>query len=184
MAGPIAGGCACGAVRYRSDADPMIMLNCHCRDCQRATGGGYAAIVVVPKASVKLDGAPKYHRGTADSGNGVQRGFCAACGSPIAITLDSKPEIFGVFAGSLVTALATGRFHLEGFQSPRHMLRSGGGAALMGAGGVMAFGCSVGQGLTGFSTLALASLIAFAGILLGTAAGLRGAFRVRPLATA
>jgi hypothetical protein len=82
------------------------------------------------------------------------------------------------------TALATGRFHLEGYQSPRHMLRSGGGAALMGAGGVMAFGCSVGQGLTGFSTLALASLIAFAGILLGTAVGLRGALRVRPLAAA
>ena len=65
--------------------------------------------------------------------------------------------VFGVFAGSLVTALLTGRFHLEGYQSPRHMLRSGGGAALMGAGGVMAFGCSIGQGLTGFSTLALAS---------------------------
>lgn len=92
--------------------------------------------------------------------------------------------VFGVFAGSFVAALLTGRFHLEGFQSPRHMLRSGGGAALMGAGGVMALGCSVGQGLTGFSTLALASLIAFAGILLGTAAGLRGALRVRPLATA
>src|SRR5262249_20144716 len=60
--------------------------------------------------------------------------------------------VFGVFAGSLVTALLTGRFHLEGFQSPRHMLRSGGGAALMGAGGVLALGCSVGQGLTGFST--------------------------------
>src|SRR5439155_632019 len=82
--------------------------------------------------------------------------------------------VFGVFAGSLVTALLTGRFQLEGFQSPRHMLRSGGGAALMGAGGVMAFGCSIGQGLTGFSTLALASLIAFAGILIGTA--LRSAY--------
>ena len=92
--------------------------------------------------------------------------------------------VFGVFAGSLVTALLTGRFELESHRSPRHMLRSGAGAALMGTGGVMAFGCSVGQGLTGFSTLALASLIAFAGILLGTAAGLRGALRVRPLATA
>ena len=92
--------------------------------------------------------------------------------------------VFGVFAGSLATALLTGRFQLEGFQSPRHMLRSGSGAALMGVGGVMAFGCSVGQGLTGFSTLALASLVAFAGILLGTAAGLRGALRVRPLAAA
>ena len=90
--------------------------------------------------------------------------------------------VVGVFAGSLVTALATGRFHLEGYQSPRHMLRSAGGAALMGAGGVMAFGCSIGQGLTGLSTLALASFIAVAGILLGTAAGLRGALQVRPLA--
>lgn len=92
--------------------------------------------------------------------------------------------VFGVFFGSLATALATGRFHLEGYASPRHMLRSAGGAALMGTGGVMAFGCSVGQGLTGLSTLALASFIAVAGIMLGTAAGLRGALRVRPLTTA
>ena len=92
--------------------------------------------------------------------------------------------VFGVFAGSLVTALLTGRFHLEGYQSPRHMLRSAGGAALMGTGGVMAFGCSIGQGLTGLSTLALASFVAVAGIMLGTAAGLRGALRVQPLATA
>ena len=63
--------------------------------------------------------------------------------------------MFAVFIGSLVAALATGRFQLEGYQSPRHMLRSAAGAALMGAGGVMAFGCSVGQGLTGLSTLSL-----------------------------
>lgn len=90
----------------------------------------------------------------------------------------------GVFAGSLLTALATGRFQWEGYQSPRHMLRSAGGAALMGTGGVMAFGCSIGQGLTGLSTLALPSFVAVAGIMLGTAAGLRGALRVRPLSTA
>jgi len=90
--------------------------------------------------------------------------------------------IGGVFAGSLATALATGRFRLEGYRSPQHMLRSAGGAALMGTGGVMALGCSVGQGLTGLSTLALASFIAVAGILLGAAAGLRGVLRVRPLA--
>src|SRR5712675_725773 len=92
--------------------------------------------------------------------------------------------VAGVFAGSFVTALATRRFHWEGFSSPRHMLRSAGGAALMGAGGAMAYGCSIGQGLTGLSTLALASFVAVAGILLGTAAGLRGALRVRPLVSA
>jgi hypothetical protein len=90
----------------------------------------------------------------------------------------------GVFVGSLITALATGRFELEGYRSPQHMLRSAGGAALMGTGGVMAFGCSIGQGLTGLSTLAVASFIAVAGIMLGTAIGLRGILRVRPLPAA
>jgi hypothetical protein len=92
--------------------------------------------------------------------------------------------VAGVFAGSLVTALVSRRFQWEGFTSPRHMLRSIGGAALMGAGGAMAYGCSIGQGLTGLSTLALASFVAVAGILLGTAAGLRGVLQVQPLAPA
>jgi hypothetical protein len=61
------------------------------------------------------------------------------------------------------------------------MLRSVIGAALMGCGGAMALGCSIGQGLTGISTLALSSFLAAAGILLGTAAGLRGMLRVPPL---
>src|ERR1035438_9280191 len=92
--------------------------------------------------------------------------------------------VAGVFAGSLMTALVTRRFRLEGYISPRHMLRSIGGAALMGSGGAMAYGCSVGQGLTGLSTLALASFVAVAGILSGSALGLHGALCVRPLAPA
>src|SRR4051794_4770002 len=92
--------------------------------------------------------------------------------------------VAGVVAGSLVTALVTGRFHWEGYTSPRHMLRSIGGAALMGTGGAMAYGCSVGQGLTGLSTLALPSFVAVAGILAGSALGLRGLLRVQPLVSA
>jgi uncharacterized protein len=91
--------------------------------------------------------------------------------------------VAGVFVGSLVTALATHRFHWEGYHSPSHMLRSISGAVLMGAGGAMALGCSVGQGLTGLSTLSFGSLVAVAGIMLGTGIGLRGALRVRPLAS-
>ena len=98
------------------------------------------------------------------------------------LTLDfGIAMVFGVFAGSLLTALFTRRFHLEGYVSPRHMLRSIAGAALMGTGGAMALGCSIGQGLTGMSALALSSFVAVAGILLGTAAGLRGMLRVPPL---
>jgi uncharacterized membrane protein YedE/YeeE len=89
--------------------------------------------------------------------------------------------VFGVLAGSLLTALVTRQFHLEGYTSPQHMLRSIFGAALMGSGGALALGCSIGQGITGISTLALSSFVAVAGILLGTAAGLRGLLRVPPL---
>jgi len=53
--------------------------------------------------------------------------------------------VAGVFAGSLATALVTRRFHWEGFNSPRHMLRSIGGAALMGAGGAMAMAARSGR---------------------------------------
>lgn len=84
----------------------------------------------------------------------------------------------GVVLGSLITALATRRFHLEAYNSPRHMLRSVTGAAFMGSGGAMAYGCSVGQGLTGVSTLALASFVAITGIVAGAAIGLRGPLRV------
>jgi hypothetical protein len=64
------------------------------------------------------------------------------------------------------------------------MLRSVAGAALMGSGGAMAYGCTIGQGLTGISTLALPSFVAIAGILIGAAAGLRGPIRVPSLAPA
>lgn len=84
----------------------------------------------------------------------------------------------GVVLGSLVTALVTRRFHLEAYTSPSHMLRSVTGAAFMGSGGAMAYGCSIGQGLTGVSTLALASFVAITGIVAGAAIGLRGPLRV------
>jgi hypothetical protein len=83
--------------------------------------------------------------------------------------------VTGVVAGSLLTSLSTGRFALEGYSSAHHMLRSIAGAGLMGIGGAMAYGCSVGQGLTGLSTLAMPSFIAVAGILTGAAVGIRGA---------
>ncbi|MCC6888296.1 MAG: YeeE/YedE family protein [Hyphomicrobiales bacterium] len=84
----------------------------------------------------------------------------------------------GTLAGSVLAAALTRRFQVEGFSSIPQMLRSVCGAALMGSGGAMAYGCSIGQGLTGLSTLALPSLIAATGIVIGAAAGLRGPIRV------
>jgi uncharacterized membrane protein YedE/YeeE len=75
----------------------------------------------------------------------------------------------GVVAGSAAYALASGSFHWESFRdasdTARHML----GGVLMGFGGVTAMGCTVGQGITGFSTLALGSMLAFFSIIAGSA---------------
>jgi uncharacterized membrane protein YedE/YeeE len=92
--------------------------------------------------------------------------------------------VAGVLVGSFGAALLTRRFQWEGYSSPGHLLRSLGGAALMGCGGAMAYGCTVGQGLTGLSTLALPSFVAAAGIVLGAAIALRGPVRVPTLAAA
>jgi uncharacterized membrane protein YedE/YeeE len=81
--------------------------------------------------------------------------------------------VLGVLTGSVATSLLTGRFRIEGYASADHMMRSMSGAALMGIGGAMAYGCSVGQGLTGLSTLSISSVIAIAGILTGAAVGMR-----------
>ena len=100
------------------------------------------------------------------------------------LTLNFGIALFaGVVTGSFATSLLTGRFHLEGYTSASHTARSITGAALMGSGGSMAYGCSIGQGLTGLSTLAMPSLIAVAGILTGAALGIRGVVAIPALAT-
>lgn len=75
--------------------------------------------------------------------------------------------VAGVLLGSLLRALLAGEFQWQSYGSPRQMGRSLLGAALMGIGGVLALGCTLGQGLTGASTLALTSLLALMGIVLG-----------------
>jgi len=77
------------------------MLSCHCRDCQQANGGAYAAIVAAPKAAVRMRGEPRYHRLIGKAGKAVERGFCANCGSQVVIRLERLPDILGLQAGSL-----------------------------------------------------------------------------------
>jgi len=81
--------------------------------------------------------------------------------------------VAGVVLGSLAVALATRRFRWEGFASLADLRNQLVGAVLMGFGGVTALGCSIGQGLSGVSTLALGSLLATASIVAGAAATMK-----------
>ena len=81
--------------------------------------------------------------------------------------------VVGVVIGSALVALASRSFRWEGFRGVEDTANHLVGAALMGVGGVTAVGCTVGQGLSGLSTLSLGSFIAVAGIVVGAVAALR-----------
>jgi len=77
--------------------------------------------------------------------------------------------LLGVIAGSFLWALLSRSFRFEWFASLRDFVNHLVGAVLMGFGGVLALGCTIGQGITGISTLATGSFIAFGGIVFGSA---------------
>ena len=81
--------------------------------------------------------------------------------------------VVGVVVGACVQALLDRSFRWEGFRSTQDTALHLVGAACMGVGGVTALGCTVGQGLSGLSTLSLTSVIAVAGIAMGAVLGFR-----------
>lgn len=81
--------------------------------------------------------------------------------------------VFGVGVGSFMFAVATKAFRWEHFVSAQDMFRHIIGGVMMGFGGVTAIGCTVGQGITGFSTLSIGSIITFLAIIVGAAATMK-----------
>jgi len=79
----------------------------------------------------------------------------------------------GVILGSFVAAKANGEFRIESFTDGADMLRHIFGGSIMGIGGVLALGCTIGQGITGMSTLAAGSLIALGAIIAGGVLGMK-----------
>ncbi|MDO9073672.1 MAG: YeeE/YedE family protein [Rubrivivax sp.] len=81
--------------------------------------------------------------------------------------------VAGVAVGAAIVALAEGSFRWEGFGGVEDLANHVVGATCMGVGGVVALGCTIGQGLSGVSTLSLGSLLALAAIVAGAVAALR-----------
>lgn len=101
----------------------------------------------------------------APTGEGLQY-LMTFTGSTISFGVSA---VFGVILGSFVYAVLARKFRFEYFISLGDMVRHIAGGILMGFGGVLALGCTVGQGITGMSTLALGSLMALVSIVFGSA---------------
>ncbi len=87
--------------------------------------------------------------------------------------------VAGILVGALAIVGLRRDFKLVGFEKPADMLRYAGGAALMGAGGVLALGCTVGNGLTGVASLAPTSFVAVPAMVLAAAATMKWRWRKR-----
>ncbi|MFQ6548502.1 YeeE/YedE family protein [Aestuariibius sp. 2305UL40-4] len=82
-------------------------------------------------------------------------------------------SVTGVLIGALMGSLIKGHFRWEACDDPRELRRQMAGAALMGVGAVVALGCSIGQGLSAFSVLAISAPVTVVSIILGASVGLR-----------
>ncbi len=96
----------------------------------------------------------------AMTGDGAWPGFGAAL-------------VIGTVLGAALSAVSAGRARIETFGHQGDMIRHVSGGGLMGFGGILALGCTVGQGMTGLATLALGSFLALFGIVIGAVLALR-----------
>jgi len=82
------GGCLCGSVRYRLDAEPFDAGYCHCETCRRSAGAPVLVFAcVATPAFVVTQGSPRRWR-SSESG---ERWFCGDCGSQLAMHVDYQP---------------------------------------------------------------------------------------------
>lgn len=80
----LAGGCACGAVRYRVTSSPMFVHCCHCTDCQRQAGSGFVINALIEAAHVDvLSGEIAPTAMPTDSGRPHDLHRCTACGTTL-----------------------------------------------------------------------------------------------------
>ena len=97
----ITGGCLCGAVRYEVSGEPVTMRVCWCKDCQCLAAGNGAANVLFRRDAIKITGTPATFSKKAESGNVIDRKFCATCGTQLFGETAARPDFIVVRAGTL-----------------------------------------------------------------------------------
>jgi hypothetical protein len=102
MAKPYSDGCACGALRYRTETAPIFENHCQCSDCRRRSGTGHCSyLTFAQRTEMQISGEAREWRVAGDSGNEKIHAFCPICGTPVYLTFAAMPELISVHAGSL-----------------------------------------------------------------------------------
>lgn len=96
----IEGGCYCGAVRFKVEADPAMMAQCHCRECQYISGGGPNYTVGVPAAAFEYTKGQPQQFARDDLEAPVVREFCGKCGTSLGSRPPSLPDLIMLKVGT------------------------------------------------------------------------------------
>jgi hypothetical protein len=92
------GGCLCGAIRYRSTADPNALVLCHCATCRKASGAPSLGWAIFPAETFAFTkGQPATYR----SSETVLRSFCPHCGTTIGYASSTRTDVADVTIASL-----------------------------------------------------------------------------------
>lgn len=97
----IEGGCLCGQVRYKSEADTLLTVICHCKNCQKNSGTAYSTNIALPRGSIAFEGDMSVYADQGDSGQRVNRYFCPNCGSNIMTEPDAIDTLSIIKVGTL-----------------------------------------------------------------------------------
>ena len=96
------GGCQCGQVRYRCDAEPPAIYVCHCTNCRAQSASAFGISYGVPSQSFEVTaGEPAFYEWDTDTGNRARGAFCPRCGTRLWHQGTLNPTSVSIKAGSL-----------------------------------------------------------------------------------
>jgi len=98
--------CTCGAVHASVAGKVLSMFLCSCEDCQKATGTGHSAVVLMRSADVTLTGDVRSFARPSESGATLTRSFCPKCGTPIMARSSRAPDVLMLPVGLFGAAAA------------------------------------------------------------------------------
>ena len=93
------GDCLCGSIKVSISGKSLRMGQCHCRDCQKASGGGHMSLIFIAEEAVSVSGSATGFDVITDSGNTSTRNFCPKCGSRMFGSNTLRPGVIAVPVG-------------------------------------------------------------------------------------
>jgi hypothetical protein len=93
--------CQCGRLSADLPARAMLVVACHCVDCQRRSGSPFGLLAYFSAAEVTIRGEAKRFERTSAEGNLVETFFCPDCGSTSHLRVDKHPSLIGIPVGTI-----------------------------------------------------------------------------------